>query len=250
MVVSPVRSALLCVFCALYIGENQVARGGLITSFQVAFQPTTPAPGWAYLWNNAGPIGNPANYTPLLPNMSGVYTSGGVDVLPGPPPGASVNFSLVGSVPGGHPGLGLQAGSGGIERCAIAEYTLSSSDKISILNGSLMNTNPNNGGSTDGLSLRVFVDDNPTPLLDSGTAPGSQSTTAFGVGLGNLNAGDRIYIAVGSKDEDLFDSFQLSYDIVSVPEPATQVSSCVGLLTFVMLAVRASSLGRRRAPSI
>src|SRR5436190_6065679 len=78
------------------------ADGALLTSFQSAFQPTTPAPGWAYLWNNAGPIGNPANYTPLLPTAGGLYTSDGTDNFPKQPPGSFVYFGLVSNplVPG------------------------------------------------------------------------------------------------------------------------------------------------------
>ena len=136
-------------------------------------------------------------------------------------PARSVNIGPADGLPGGHPGLGaVQAGSGGVERYCIAAYTLTSPDRIAILNGSIRNANPNNGGSTDGVSVKVFVNDNSTPKLSSSTSPGFDSTTSFNVPLGDLIAGDTIYVAMGSNGEDLFDSFQLRYDIVSVPEPS------------------------------
>jgi hypothetical protein len=198
------------------------ADGALITYFGSAFQPFTPAPGWSYLWNSAGPIGNPANYTPLLPTAGGRYSSDGTDNFPAPPPGAFVDIGLHGDqpVPGGHPGLGaLQDGSGGIERYTIAVYTIASANSISVVNGLLRNVNPNLGGSSDGLNLEVFVDDSSIPVIIATTAPLFGSQVAFGGALGNLNAGDKIYVAIGSKDSDLRDGFALDYDIVSVPEP-------------------------------
>jgi hypothetical protein len=200
------------------------AGGALITSFQSAFQTTAPTLGWDYLWNNAGPIGNPANYTPLLPSPAGRYTSDGTDSLPAAPPGAFLYIGPISNTnqsPGGHPGLGTsQSGSGGIERYAIAVFTLASADSISIVNSLLRNVNPNNGGSTDGLNVKVFVNDNSLPALSGATASGFESQVTFDGALGDLSAGDRIYVAVGSKNSDLFDGFALQYDIVSVPEPS------------------------------
>jgi hypothetical protein len=251
MVAPPVRCARLFVLCALFIVGNQVARGGLITSFQTAFQPTTPAPGWAYLWNDAGPIGYPANYTPLLPTMSGIYTSDGLETRPAPPPGNFIAMYFVGVAPGGHPGMGaLQAGSGSIERYTIAAYTLSSPDKIALLNGWLRNANPNSGGSTDGVSLKVFVNDESLPRISTGTSAGYDSTASFNVGLGNLNAGDKIYVAMGSRNTDLFDGFQLRYDIASVPEPTTKALATLGLLALVCSPlVRRHVAANKRQPS-
>ena len=223
----------------LSLRASTCAHGALITSFQDAFQLTTPAPGWSYLWNSAGPIGDPANYAALLPNSSGAYTTDGSDVRPSPAPGNYLAMNLPGGLPGGHPGAGiLQSGSGGIERYCIAAYTLPSSENIAILDGFVRNINPNFGGSTDGLNLKVFLNENATPFLSTSTGAGFDKSATFNVALGNLNAGDKIYVAIGSKDTDLFDGFELRYDIVAVPEPPSMVLAMFGVLNLVWLVVR------------
>jgi hypothetical protein len=214
----------------LSVRESSPAHAAWITSFQDAFQLTTPAPGWSYLWNDAGPIGDPANYAPLIANTIGAYTTDGSDVVPSPAPAHFLAIRLAAGAPGGHPGMGaLQSGSGGIERYCIAAYTLPSSEKISILDGLVRNVNPNSNGSTDGVSVKIFLNNNPLPVVNTGTAAGFDSSAAFNVALGDLNAGDTIYVAVGSKDSDLFDGFQLRYDIVAVPEPLSVALAMLGL---------------------
>jgi len=230
--VSRFARLFVLLFLLVFVAGFHGAQGALITSFDGAFQLTTPAPGWSYLWNSAGPIGDPANYALLLPNSSGVYTTDGSDAIPAPAPANYLNLSLPGGFPGGHPGMGaLQDGSGGIERYCIAAYTLASAETVSIHSGFVKNINPNSGGSTDGVSVKVFVNDNPLPALSGGTAPGFESTTTFSVALGALNAGDKVYVAIGSKDTDLFDGFHLRYDVVAVPEPATYLTAVTALVT-------------------
>lgn len=207
------------------------AYGQLIASFQDDFQLTTPAPGWSYLWNADGPIGDPANYAPLTPNSSGAYTTNGSDVRPAPAPGNFLTISIQASQPGGHPGMGAaQSGSGGIERYCIALYTLPDSNRVSLLNGFLRNVNPNSGGSTDGLNLKVFINDDPLPKFSDSTAPGFDKSINFNVPLGDLSSGDRIYVAIGSRNSDLFDGFHLRYHIVAVPEPSVSLTLLVLVL--------------------
>jgi hypothetical protein len=218
-----------------------LADAALITSFQGAFQTPTPAPGWSYVWNNGGAIGAAANYTPLLASPGGRYTSDGTDVFPAAAPAGFVGFSLSGVslVPGGHPGLGTsEAGSGGIERYTIAVYTLASPETIAIQNGLLRNINPNSGGSTDGLNLKIYVNNN--PVFSDVTAPGVGSQLTFAAQLGLLNAGDKIYVAIGGKNTAAFDSFILQYDITAVPEPG-------GALLFVFAALLIGIAAKRRS---
>ena len=237
-----VRFFALLVVCSHVAGAPHGANGALIASFQDEFQLTTPAPGWSYLWNNSGEIGNPANYTALLPNSSGFYTSGGTDTLPAPDPAGVINFNFVIGIPGGHPGPGTtQGASGGIERYAIATFTLASSDLVAIHNSSIITTNPNSGGSTDGLNIKVFINNSATPAISTATPPGVGSTATFDGFLGALNAGDKIYVAVGSRGEDLFDSFRLGYDIESVPEPASMGLAVLAIANLMVIAVRQRS---------
>jgi hypothetical protein len=213
------------------------ATGALITSFQSAFQPNNPAPGWDYLWNNAGPIGNPVNYTALLPTNGGRYRSDGTENSPSPAPAAFIAFQRYDDqTVGGHPGTGeSQSGSAGIERYAIAVFTVATSDSISIVDGLLRNINPNFGGSSDGLNLKVYVNNDSLPVISAATGPGFGSQVTFNGALGALNAGDKIYVAIGSKDSDLRDGFALEYDIVSVPETNGRALFMIGAgLTMIL----------------
>ena len=227
----PARALALVCAIAFVIGPCAFVHGQLISSFHGAFQLTTPPAGWEYLWNSGGAIGNPANYTAMLANSSGIYTAGGIDSLPGPAPAANLNLNSNGGVPGGHPGLGAtQSEAGGIERFVIAAYTLPAGSLVSIQNSNVVTTNPNTGGSKDGLNVRVYVGNSALAVISSSSAAGVGSSATFNGFLGNLSVGDKIYVAVGSKDDDLFDSFQLQYDIVAVPEPGSAILVGIGLL--------------------
>lgn len=224
-----------CAFL-LVAGLGDFTEAQLISSFHNTFQLTTPPANWEYLWNAGGAVGNPAYYVALLPNASGNYTSGGSNTLPTAAPAANVNFSFVIGIPGGHPGLGsAQTGSDGIERFAIAAYTLPAPSLVSITDSNLITTNPNSGGSSDGLNVQVFVGNNPTPAISKSTAAGVGSSVSFNGYLGTLNAGDKIYVAVGGRAADLFDSFQLSYDLVAVPEPTSAILSAAAIIGLIMI---------------
>jgi len=213
----------------------QVNRGeaAVITTFQDAIQPNSPASGWSYLWNSGGEIGDSANYTPLLPTAHPryYYNTDGIAGLPSVPPGSYTYFGIENAnlTPGGHPGQGpgnnAQGNQGNtIERYAIAAYTLSTSGNIAITNGTLRNTD----SSQDGLSLRVYAND--SLFFSSNTNPGN-SFLNFAPNLGDLNVGDTVYVAIGPRNHDRQDSFALEYSIEVtdevIPEPTTLVSSIV-----------------------
>jgi hypothetical protein len=96
---------------------------------------------------------------------------------------------------------------------------------IAITNGTLTNVDT----STDGLDLRIYVNSSPTPVFSGITSPGQNSSLSFAPSLGNLNAGDTIYVAIGPRDIDSFDAFALEYGIEFtdrvIPEPTTLVGS-------------------------
>lgn len=225
----------------LAVGWGAAAQAEIVTTFQDALQPVTPAPGWSYSYNGLGPIGDPANYTALLPTTDPYvwYNDNGVNGLPGPDPGGYVYFGLVGGGPdegqaGGHPGRAEgQSGSGGIERFAIAAYTLSVGGPVSIVDSLLTNADT----SQEGLDLRIFVNSNPTPIFIGSTAPGQGSSLTFDTSLGTLDAGDTIYVAIGSGTVvDYNDSFSLDYGIsvASVPEPASVTLMALGCTCLVV----------------
>src|SRR5690349_19658458 len=137
----PARGVVLVCAFAFVVGPCAFTHGQLISSFHNTFQLNTPPAGWEYLWNSGGAIGNPANYSALLANSSGIYTAGGVDSLPGPAPAANLNLNANAGVPGGHPGLGAtQGGAAGIERYVIAAYTLPAGSLVSIQNSNVVTT--------------------------------------------------------------------------------------------------------------
>lgn len=186
----------------------------VLTSFEGAMQPNNPAAGWSYLWNSGGVIGNPANYSALLPTShpTFLYDSDGISGVPDP----SGNWGFLGkSSTGlglGHPGEGPSDDNVGFERYAIAAYTLSSTGEIWIDNGLLTNRD----SSTDGLDLKIYA--NSQLVYSNATSAGiGQSVNFSNLNLGNLAAGTVIYVAVGPKSTDFHDSFSLQYSIASAP---------------------------------
>lgn len=215
-----------------------------------AVQPGTPATGWAFLWNSGGAIGNPGNYTSLLPttHASVYYDVDGINGLPAAGPGAYAFIGVAGGeyvgLAAGHPGRGTaQTGAGGFDRYVIAAYTLSAAGEVSIVDSILTNAD----FSTNGLDLKVFLNDNPTPVVSSTTTTGKNSTTTFDAGLGALSVGDVIYVAVGPRGADFSDTFAFGYTIDLVPtevDPPQPVPE-PGTMTLVGLGLGAS-LWRRR----
>jgi hypothetical protein len=219
----------------LFLVPDQKSSAAVLTTFQGAMQPTTPAPGWSYMWNSGGAIGDPANYTSLLPTTDSTrfsYTTDGAPSLPSPAPGSYTYFGseVFNRSPGGHPGPGT--GQTAIERYAIAAYTLNNSGTFAITNGVLQNVDT----SIDGLNFRIYAN---SSLIYSGiTNPGVNSSLNFSnVPLGNLNSGDTIYVAIGPGVVDNSDTFSLEYSIETaddvVPEPTTIAASVLGGLTLL-----------------
>ena len=198
-------------------------------------QPTT-TPGWQYLWNGNGGVGNSGSYTNLT--WSGTqYTNNG-----GALPGAGDNYASL-SPAGGHPGPGT-GNSGGFfapyDRYVLAAYTIQASDLTGYVSTGpfqLTNTSINDSDTNGGnLSLEVYV--NNTLVPPSVLLPGNTSTiTTFDRSLGNLSVGDTVYVAVGPNLDHGSDGFgafdftiQVDADLVPAPEPSTALLLGAGLL--------------------
>lgn len=201
------------VFAAAH-GNAQV-----VTSFNDAVQPVSPAPGWAFLWNSTGGFGfNPANLTPLIytGDANLMYTADGDTNIFNPPSGP-LFIGRVGGVAGGHPGLSDLTG-GGFSRFPYARYTVPISGPTSITNSFITNAAPG-----DGVTVNVFLNGDPVPVASALTSPGTGSSAAFDYNFGNLTAGDQIYVSVGNGffgniDND---SYTMNYTITTVPEPTS-----------------------------
>jgi len=138
----------------------------------------TPAANWQYLWNQNGEFGTSSNYS-VMTRDSWRYR-----------PSATVSFPYLGAT-FAHPGSGVdEADSGGIDRYAIAAFTVTEAGTYEITDSLITR----NGASGDGVEVSVHINDQPASQLLS-LAPASSGN--FNSVLGNLEVGDTIYVGVG-----------------------------------------------------
>jgi hypothetical protein len=190
------------------------------------FASPAPSSGWSYLWNGSGAIGNSANYDALIYNAGqGWYTTTGGPV-PNPAPGS---FGIIGDG-FAHPGSGF-----GIDRYAIAAYTVSAAGSYSLTDSFAVRGDPNGG---TGVQILVNVN-NGGFLLDTlvGTGgPTDFTSVSLDTSLGSLDIGDTIYVSIGPNDSEFFDSTNLDYTITmqaappSISEPGTLALFGLGLV--------------------
>lgn len=193
--------------------------GAVVADFQDDFQGPSPAPGWSYLWNSSGAIGTESNYTSLVwSETDNWYDAEGAPGLPSATV-PNAQYIFLGAT-GGHPGGGTSE-SAGVDRYAIASYTVTSSGPASITN-SLIGAN----GSGENI-LRVFVNDTEfgSPLTVTGSTP-----VSFDRSLGNVVSGDQVYVTVGPNGTHTNDDFAIDYSIDVVPEPASVALLGLGAL--------------------
>lgn len=215
--------------CGLIVAGSvtPLANAAVVADYGADLQAVNPKSGWSYLWNANGPIGNAANYVPLMATPSGseyfenrpYYTADGSPALPRSDPGAFAYIGLAGLggflAPGGHPGRGFGQDSLATERYVIAAYQLNMAGPTSIRGILNLPTHAETGNH-----LRVFV--NNTDTLFDLQVPAFTSKD-FNLGLGSLQASNTIYVAIGANRTDAQSGFYLDFeiDVAVVPEPAT-----------------------------
>ena len=79
-----------------------------------------------------------------------------------------------------------------------------------------------------GFSLFVNVN-NGAPLVNQVIGEGGAYSGPTTISLGNLSAGDDIYVAIGPNGYSEYDPTLLSYQINAVPEPSSTVLVATGL---------------------
>jgi len=161
------------------------ASSNVVADYQDDYQTGTPAAGWQYLWNAGGSFGNPSDYSSLS-----------FDAWRYKP--TSTNFPYFGASSSSgngfaHPGDGTNEGNG-IERHAIAAWTVTQDGQYSITDSTVTNGNQ----FSDGVNVKVHVTGGPVLTL---ATIGTQGSGSFDTDLGFLTAGQVIYVAVGA-DED------------------------------------------------
>lgn len=173
--------------------------------------------GWHYLWNApdgwmptgesgnmwVGRMGHPTSYRPLVA-AGGTWTADGDNDGENHVPDRYVSLNAT----GGHPGGGINVYRNYEGRFAIAAYTVSEAGRY-VLEGASLSLGSSEAG--DGIHLMIHVNDQ-QPVLEKMVPPGE--TVSFGVALGDLSAGDTIYVGVGPKIKLYSDGFQWDFSIV------------------------------------
>ncbi|MFW6164329.1 MAG: hypothetical protein ACODAJ_16290, partial [Planctomycetota bacterium] len=183
-----------------------------VADYQGDFQGGTFPTGWAYQWNETSDIGTAAGYTDLIWDGASRWDVDGAPGLPGPNPGAWVYLGAT----GGHPGRGVNDGVGTpFDRYAIAGYEVQPGEAGFLqVGGSGVTVN---SGNSNGLDVRVFVNDTlANRIIETpGGGPSSVNTV-----LGRVGVGDTVYVAVGPNTDDSWDGFGLDVRIESAPAGA------------------------------
>ena len=158
--------------------------GSVVADYQDDYVTSGPTGNWQYLWNGGGAFGDPSNYSALEfvtwrfkpSNANFPYLSGG----------------------SAHPGDGTDEGSG-IERLAIAAWTVTQDGEYSITDSALNNSNE----FSDGVNVKVHVTGGSVSTLET---IGTQESGSFDTSLGFLTAGQTIYVGVGANEDNGGDS--------------------------------------------
>lgn len=188
-----------------------------IASYGGDFRAITPKPGWAYWWNSLGPIAQPSTSLQRLAwsPVTNAYTSLGFAPV-GTDPGRFVQCKAT----GGHPGGGINQGSAHgqtVHHYAVASYEIPFDGDYDVTNGSIGVP----GGGGNGVRLWMAVD-SAAGLSTGALVTGSGPNVFFDSNLVQagplaLKKGDRIYVGVGPRGNDAFDSYNLNYTIRFVP---------------------------------
>jgi hypothetical protein len=202
------QKVALCAGGAGLLLTCAAAEALVVADYQDDFQGPQPAAGWAYLWNANGPVGDPAHYVPLSYDAAnGRYETEANGAYPDAAPGSytAAGPDLL------HPGQGSQQNA--IERFVLAAYTVSADD-IAAAGGNQATVTGgffSVGDSDDGLHAIVYV--NGTVIVPTTILPPEQTFPELSLPLGTVNAGDTIYVSIGSRGNDSGDTLTLDFSI-------------------------------------
>jgi hypothetical protein len=182
----------------------------VVADYRDDFKAGSPLPGWTYLWNALGPITSAANYRQL--NWSPTINRYSVNGFPVSPDNSSTLFPYGGlTSSGGHPGRGVNQ-SAVYDRFPIAAYTAKQAGYYGI--GSSFVTSST--AASNGGQVIIYTETNAgatfTQKFNSTYLGGA--TLTFDQNVGQLQAGDTIYVCVGPNTNDGSDSFTMDFSIV------------------------------------
>lgn len=192
-----------------------------VANFKDDFSLNPSSLNWKYYWNKpnnwqagsnpgdlfTGEIGTVSSYTPLISNGS-MLTADGDDNGGNSSPDAYIRLNSTGGHTGGT-GTNTK-----LDRYAICAYTVRTPGNYYILNSSLSFPG---GYSNGGL---VYVHVNTGNQVLSKEIP-AVSVGVFDVFVGNLVAGDVIYVCIGANGQSAHDSFNMNFDISIVDQQAS-----------------------------
>jgi hypothetical protein len=174
-----------------------------LANLRADFTPEKPKTGWSYLWNADGEIGRAANYKPLVWNAKANMYTGNADVYPAM--GTPQHYVRM-ALDGGHPGMGTEQNeSGGIERYAIAAYTIQPGQACKVAITGRVTCNARDGR----VELRLYLNDE----AKGSSVVGGGTSLDFSTWLGEVKDGDTIYVAVGPNRNDGNDTYGLTITV-------------------------------------
>lgn len=217
------------------------ANATVIASLTGEFSSPTAPVGWQYL-RNVGQLGVSASYAALVWDSAFNFYDVSPGTFPAIPPSWG-DYTLFNAARA-HPGPGV--GQGAAENhYLILAYTIQPGEAgdIELIDGSIAGNNPT--GPSNGWDVRTFVGD--TEVGSALLFDWSSSAATFSRLLGNMSAGETVYVALGPRDNHGFDEAAFDFRLTSTPvEPAPVPEPASTALAIGLAAVFGA---RRRRPS-
>ena len=186
--------------------------GKILAVYGYAATEKTPPPGWSFLWNASGKVGDPKGFS----RLSYVDESRAYGV-------PDENGALKPDIPSHSRFLDITAmrDKEGIARFYIASYTLSedSAGEVWVNNGNLRNKS-----FPGGTSLEIYVNDE---LKSQSLCKQDRFATVFQENLGRLKKGDAIRVAIGPAENSRQGGGRLLFMIEEYPageKPAAPIN--------------------------
>jgi len=167
----------------------------------------TPTPGWSFLWNASGKVGDSKGYSPLSyvenARAYGVMDENGALKTDAPSHKIAIDNSVI--------DISAMRDKEGVARFYIASYTLAEdpAGEIWVNNGNLRNKS-----FPEGTALEIYVNDE---LKSQSLCKQDRFATVFQENLGRLKKGDAIRIAVGPGEKSRQGGGRLFFMIEEYP---------------------------------
>lgn len=183
----------------LFIGSNgDGLHKKIIGADRVAdYRDDFSATDWSYQTNTLSGLSNPSSNVALSPNGDTYYTA------------TTGDYGELSDI-GGHTGFGID--ESGTDNYVIAGYTIPNTGTYFLKDGFVEFQKTSCSQWSNGGNLKIYKHSDPTTLLTDVDIT-NESAFVIDMELGQINAGDKIYVAVGPKETDGCDGFLMDYSI-------------------------------------